>query len=136
MPTYASYPASIVTTFTTKQNNVDLIDAAHPNSIQAEVLALETTVGITPNISGKFGKNPSNAFLTLNTAGSSTPDITTYIYSGLTTFSTVADRITNVEGLANYAVSQTSAIPTLTSSVASHDTTINNNQAIAVMGGY
>jgi hypothetical protein len=136
MPTYASYPASIVTTFTTKQNNVDLIDASDPNSVQAEVLALETTIGITPNISGKFGKNALNNFLTLTTAGSSTPDITTYIYAGLTTFSTVSDRITNVEGLANYAVSQASTIPTLTSLVSAHDSSINNNQAIAVMGGY
>jgi hypothetical protein len=136
MPTYASYPASIVTTFTTKQNNVDLIDASDPNSIQAEVLAVETTLGITPNISGKFGKNALNNFLTLTTAGSSTPDIANYIYAGLSTFSTVSDRITNVEGLANYALSQASTIPTLTTTVGTNTTQIQNNQAIAVMGGY
>ncbi len=45
----ASYPAALKT-FTSKTNKVDLVDAAHINDVQAEVTAIETTLGI--NVEG------------------------------------------------------------------------------------
>jgi hypothetical protein len=49
----ASFPSSIITTatFTPKVNTVDIIDASHPNLLQDEVIAIETTLGTTPSIS-------------------------------------------------------------------------------------
>ena len=46
----AVYPGSI-RTFTTKANTVDTIDASHPNLLQDEVTAIESILGINPNIS-------------------------------------------------------------------------------------
>lgn len=46
----ASYPAS-VRPFTTKTNILSVIDAADPNSLQEEVVAIETTLGINPALS-------------------------------------------------------------------------------------
>lgn len=40
----AVYPASIIS-FTTKTNKVDLVDAAHINSLQNEVVAIQTELG-------------------------------------------------------------------------------------------
>lgn len=40
----ATYPSSLVS-FTTKTNKVDLVDAAHINSVQSEVVAIETELG-------------------------------------------------------------------------------------------
>lgn len=50
----ATYPGSIVV-FTTKYDNVDTVLAADPNTIQAEVAAIESTLGTNPNISGTSG---------------------------------------------------------------------------------
>jgi len=47
----ASYPGSVKTTFTTHVNVTEVIDASHPNSIQDEVVAIETAVGVSPSIS-------------------------------------------------------------------------------------
>lgn len=46
----AVFPGSI-RSFTTKANTTDTIDASHPNLIQEEVVAIETTLGINPNLS-------------------------------------------------------------------------------------
>jgi hypothetical protein len=46
----ASYPLS-VRPFSTKTNILDVIDAADPNSLQEEVVAIETVVGINPALS-------------------------------------------------------------------------------------
>ena len=43
----AVYPGS-VRSFTTKQNNVDVVDASHPNLIQEEVVAIQSTLGTNP----------------------------------------------------------------------------------------
>jgi predicted transcriptional regulator len=45
----ASYPNSLAT-FTTKVNSTDTVDAAHPNLIQAEVVAIETAIGQNPQV--------------------------------------------------------------------------------------
>lgn len=46
----ASYPSAIKT-FTTKQNRVDVYDAAHINDLQNEVTAIETELGTNPKSS-------------------------------------------------------------------------------------
>lgn len=46
----ASYPSTI-RSFSTKRNVLDVIDAADPNSLQEEVVAIESIIGINPNIS-------------------------------------------------------------------------------------
>jgi hypothetical protein len=46
----ASYPSS-VRPFTTKTNILSVIDAADPNTLQEEVVAIETTLGINPALS-------------------------------------------------------------------------------------
>ncbi len=61
----ASYPSQ-VRVFTTKQNIVDTVDASHPNSLQEEVVAIESTLGLnpatstTPNPSGTFNTSSNN----------------------------------------------------------------------------
>jgi hypothetical protein len=66
----ATYPASIAS-YSTKENVVDVIDASHPNLLQDEVIAIESILGITPNISttpsagGTFNA-ASNPFLTVS----------------------------------------------------------------------
>lgn len=45
----ASYPTS-VRSFTTKVNIVDTIEAAHPNSLQDEVIAIESVIGTDPSV--------------------------------------------------------------------------------------
>lgn len=65
----ASYPSSI-RAFTTKVNITEIIDASHPNSLQEEVVAIQTAIGInpgtstTPSSSGTFNAS-SNAFTNL-----------------------------------------------------------------------
>lgn len=65
----ASYPLS-VRPFTTKVNILDIVDASHPNSLQEEVVAIETTVGLnpalstTPSPSGVFANSTQFATLT------------------------------------------------------------------------
>ena len=66
----ASYPSS-VKTFTTKANLTDIIDQSHPNSIQDEVIAIEGTLGTTPNVSttpssGDSFNATSNSFSTVS----------------------------------------------------------------------
>lgn len=73
----AVYPGSIKS-FTTKVNNIDIIDAAHPNSLQEEVVAIETTLGTNP---------------ALGTANLSTA---TYDNNG-TLFTNVSARLANIE---------------------------------------
>lgn len=71
----ATYPGT-VRSFTTKVNNIDVIDAAHPNTLQEEVVAIEATLGVNPQISsGLTG---------------------TYISAG-TTFASVSARLDNIE---------------------------------------
>lgn len=66
----ASYPSSI-RVFSTKVNITDIVDASHPNSVQEEVVAIQTTLGILPNVSttpsasGTF-LSTSQTFATLN----------------------------------------------------------------------
>lgn len=132
----AAYPASIITTFTTHQNNVDLIDSSHPNVIQDEVLAIETTLGTIPSTSGKFGIKTGSTFLPINTTGTSNPDITSYIYAGLTTFGTVSDRVTNVEGLAYLAYTTASTVPAITTQGNATQLAAENLYKINVMGGF
>lgn len=63
----AVYPGNI-RSFTTKVNTVDVIDAAHPNVIQDEVVALQTTLGTNPATSTTPGPTfiaTANAFATV-----------------------------------------------------------------------
>lgn len=66
----ASYPSSI-RVFSTKVNITDIVDASHPNSVQEEVVAIQTTLGVlpatstTPSASGTFTAT-STAYATLN----------------------------------------------------------------------
>lgn len=66
----ASYPSSI-RVFSTKVNITDIVDASHPNSVQEEVVAIQTTLGVlpatstTPSASGTFTAT-STAYSTLN----------------------------------------------------------------------
>ena len=73
----ASYPSS-VRVFTTKQNVVDTVDASHPNSLQEEIVAVESTLGLNPGTSTT--PNPSDTFNGASNA-----------------FATVSARIANVE---------------------------------------
>lgn len=72
----ATYPASIAS-FSTKVNLTTIVDAGDPNSIQAEVVATETTLGTNPHVG--VTQNPA-----------------TYVASNRT-FSDVSTRIANVE---------------------------------------
>ena len=73
----ASYPSS-VKVFPTHVNVTEIIDAGHPNTIQDEVVAVESTLGVLPSLSTTPSSN-------------GTFDGTSYL------FSTVSDRIANVE---------------------------------------
>lgn len=73
----ASYPSS-VRSFSTKRNTLDIVDASDPNSLQEEVIAIESTLGVNPNVSTSPSVNGSFA----NTA---------------TTFASVAARLANIE---------------------------------------
>lgn len=72
----ASYPGAIVN-FSTKHDLTDVIDAADPNTIQAEVVALETAVGTNP-------------------ATGATQAAGSYLASNRT-FASLSARVTNVE---------------------------------------
>jgi hypothetical protein len=61
----ASYPSS-VRVFTTKSNLTDIVDASHPNFLQEEVIAIESTLGVTPGTSTT--PNPVNSFTATSTA--------------------------------------------------------------------
>lgn len=73
----AVYPGGIQT-FTVHVNNTEIIDASHPNLLQYEVTALETTLGTNP---------------ALSTSNASTA---TYDNNG-TLFSSVNARLANIE---------------------------------------
>lgn len=73
----ASYPSSIAG-FLDKVNIVDIIDASHPNSIQSEVIAIESTLGTEPN-------------------RSTTPSPTGTFNGASNLFSTVGLRLNNIE---------------------------------------
>lgn len=60
----ASYPGA-VRPFVNKTNVVDIIDAAHPNSLQEEVVAIESTIGLNPALS--TAPSPSGTFSTTAT---------------------------------------------------------------------
>ena len=47
----ASYPSNIINFGPDKQNTVDLIIANDPNTLRAEVVAIESTIGTTPALS-------------------------------------------------------------------------------------
>lgn len=71
----AVYPGA-VRSFTTKVNNIDIIDASHPNVLQEEVVAIQNVLGINPQTSsGLTG---------------------TYV-SVSTEFGSVSDRLDNIE---------------------------------------
>jgi len=73
----ASYPSQIAS-FPTHVNITEIIDASHPNNIQGEVVALESTIGVNPTISTT--PSPSGTF-----NGTST------------TFATIVARLANIE---------------------------------------
>jgi hypothetical protein len=66
----ASYPQAFVN-FTTHRNVFDVVDAADPNTIQNEVLAIQGAIGLNPSLStsplstGTFVRT-SNQWTTLN----------------------------------------------------------------------
>jgi len=83
----ASYPSQIAT-FPTHVNITEIIDASHPNNIQGEVVAIESTLGVDPVTSTT--PSPSGTF-----NGTST------------TFSSVKARLDNIEtGIVSDAHSQ------------------------------
>lgn len=55
----ASYPSSIAI-FSSKSNITDIIDASHPNSVQDEITAIESTLGVEPRLS--TAPSPSGTF--------------------------------------------------------------------------
>ena len=73
----ASYP-SAVRSFSTKTNVLDIIDASDPNSLQEEVIAIESSLGINPALS--TSPNPSSGFTATSTQ-----------------YSTLAQRLANIE---------------------------------------
>lgn len=73
----ASYPSS-VKVFTTHVNITEVIDAGHPNSIQEEVVAIESTLGVTPGLSTT--PNPNGTFTATSTS-----------------YATLNDRLANIE---------------------------------------
>jgi hypothetical protein len=73
----ASYPGSIKV-FTSKTNVTDVIDASHPNTLQEEVLAIESVLGVNPNVS-------------------TTPSAVGTFQGTSQTFATVGARLANIE---------------------------------------
>lgn len=61
----ASYPGS-VRVFDTKYNITDTVDASHPNSLQEEVVAVQTVLGTNPQTS--VAANPSATFNAASTS--------------------------------------------------------------------
>lgn len=73
----AAYPNQ-VKSFTSKQDFVDTVDAADPNSLQVEVVAVQATLGTNPNLS--TAPSPTDTF-----------------NASATTFASVAARLANIE---------------------------------------
>lgn len=57
--TTSSYPTNIVNFGPDKVNSVDLIQAADPNTLRAEVVAIETVIGADPSLSTAASSNSS-----------------------------------------------------------------------------
>lgn len=51
MPTTPGYPAAVKDFGAAKRDYLDVVYAAHPNDIQTEIVALETTLGVNPSVS-------------------------------------------------------------------------------------
>lgn len=73
----ASYPSQVAI-FPTHVNLTEIIDAAHPNNIQNEVVAIEASLGTNPQISST--PNPSSTF-----------------NASSTEFASVSERLNNIE---------------------------------------
>lgn len=73
----ATYPGS-VRVFSTKSNVTDTIDASHPNTLQEEVVAIETILGTNPNLSSAANSN-------------------TAFNAASTSYGTVSARLANIE---------------------------------------
>jgi hypothetical protein len=73
----ASYPASIKS-FSTKVDVTDVIYASHPNTMQEEIVAIQSILGVTPSLS-------------------TAPVSTGTFISTATTFNTVSARLANIE---------------------------------------
>ena len=73
----ASYPSQVAT-FPSHVNVTEIIDAAHPNNIQSELIAVETSLGINPGTSTT--PSPSGTFTASSTA-----------------YSTLTNRLANIE---------------------------------------
>lgn len=127
----ATYPSAIVTSFTTHVNSTEIVDASHPNLIQAEVVAIESTLGVTPNISGPF-----SITRTVSSVGSTSPDISTYVYKAGSTFGSMTDRVTNVENLAATAYSLAAGLSGTTGTLTSVSTALDNLYKINLLGGF
>lgn len=83
----AAYPGHIAT-FVTKVDDVDIIFAADENTLAAEVVAIETNLGVNPQVS--TSPSPASTFIALST-----------------TFASVSARLTNIEvGIVSDAHSQ------------------------------
>lgn len=101
----AVYPGS-VKVFTTKANVVDLIDASHPNVLQDEVAAIQTTLGVMPHLSTT--PNPAGTFTATSTTFASLAARLANIETGI-----VADSHTQYLHLAGGDVMQGSAAGTI-----------------------
>lgn len=73
----ASYPLA-VRPFLAKTNVIDIIDASHPNSLQEEVVAIESTIGLNPALS--TSPSPTGTFISTSTQ-----------------FNTLVQRLSNIE---------------------------------------
>jgi hypothetical protein len=73
----AVYPGTIKT-FTTKVNVADIVDASDPNTLQDEVVAIESTLGVNPGTS-------------------TTPSSTGTFNATSNAFGSVSDRLANIE---------------------------------------
>ena len=127
----AFYPTSVISSFTTHVNTTEIIDASHPNLIQTEVVAIENTLGVLPYASGPFAVGR-----TYTTSGTTSPDISTYVYAAQSTFGTVSDRISNVENLAAKAYSVAAGLSGTTSSLTAVSLSLDNLYKINLLGGF
>ena len=76
--TTASYPSNIINFGPDKVNTVDLVIANDPNTLRAEVVAVETAIGVSPSVS--------------TSAATSSP-----WYNDGRDYSTIVGRLSNIE---------------------------------------
>lgn len=76
----ATYPSQI-SSFPTHVNLIEIIDASHPNNIQTELVAVETTLGTNPATSTT--PNPAGTFTSSSTAYTSIKDRLANIETGI-----------------------------------------------------